>query len=130
MTTVLVSAPYILPIIEQFRPLFDHHQIDLILAPVAERLEEAELMQYAGKFDGIICGDDRLTARVQEACAPRLKVISKWGTGIDSIDQAAAARLGIQICRTPNAFTLPVADLGPGIHARLPSAACPGWIIQ
>ena len=43
-------------------------------------------------------------------CAPRLKVISKWGTGIDSIDAAACDRLGIKLCRTPNAFTLPVAD--------------------
>ncbi len=110
MTSVLVSAPYILPVIERFRPIFDQKNIELILANVEERLSEPELLQYAGHFDGIICGDDRLTAEVMEACTPRLKVISKWGTGIDSIDQSAAKRLGIQIFRTPNAFTLPVAD--------------------
>ena len=53
------------------------------MAVVHERLEEAELLKYAGQFDGAICGDDRYTARVIEACLPRLKVISKWGTGIE-----------------------------------------------
>ncbi len=110
MTTVLISAPYILPVIERFRPIFEKRGIDLLLADVHERLEEADLLQYAGQFDGLICGDDRFTEKVFQACAPRLKVISKWGTGIDSIDQAAAAKVGVQICRTPNAFTLPVAD--------------------
>jgi D-3-phosphoglycerate dehydrogenase len=84
--------------------------MELITPEVRERLEEADLLRYAGKFDGTICGDDRYTARVLDACAPRLKVISKWGTGIDSIDGEYAARLGIRVCRTPNAFTLPVAD--------------------
>ncbi|WP_269082284.1 phosphoglycerate dehydrogenase [Thermanaerothrix daxensis] len=96
--------------LERFRPLFEAYQMDLITPAVTERLEEDALLAYAGQFDGALCGDDRFSARVLEACVPRLKVISKWGTGIDSIDREAAARLGIQVRNTPNAFTLPVAD--------------------
>ncbi len=111
MPTVLFSAPYMIPFVERFRPVFAHYGIELILPDhFAERLEEADLLKYAGQFDGAICGDDRYTPRVLEACAPRLKIISKWGTGVDSIDQPACARLGIKLGRTPNAFTLPVAD--------------------
>ncbi len=110
MPTVLFSAPYMLPSVERFRPVLERYGIDLIVANVQERLEEAEILKYAGQFDGVICGDDYFTARAIEACVPRLKVISKWGTGIDSIDQEAAARFGVKIGRTLNAFTLPVAD--------------------
>lgn len=99
-----------LPFLDRFRPVLERHGLDLITPDVRERLEEDEILKFAGQFDGTICGDDRYTARVLEACLPRLKVISKWGTGIDSIDSAAAYRLGIQVCRTPNAFTLPVTD--------------------
>ncbi|MBE3068323.1 MAG: phosphoglycerate dehydrogenase [Chloroflexi bacterium] len=110
MPTILFSAPYMLPFLDRFRPVLERHGLDLITPDVRERLEEDEILKFAGQFDGTICGDDRYTARVLEACLPRLKVISKWGTGIDSIDSAAAYRLGIQVCRTPNAFTLPVTD--------------------
>jgi D-3-phosphoglycerate dehydrogenase / 2-oxoglutarate reductase len=110
MPTVLVSAPYMIPVIEHFRPLLESYGIELVIAPVQERLDEDDLLALAGTFDGTLCGDDRYTERVLQACSPRLKVISKWGTGIDSIDQQACARLGISIGRTLNAFTLPVAD--------------------
>jgi len=99
-----------LPSIDRFRPVLERHGLDLLVPEVQERLEEADLLKYAGQFDGAICGDDCYSARVLEACAPRLKVISKWGTGIDSIDAAACTRLGIKLYRTLNAFTLPVAD--------------------
>lgn len=110
MPTVLLSAPYMIPYLDRFQTIFDEHGLELIVPDVNERLNEEDLLAYAGQFDGAICGDDRYTARVLEACAPRLKIISKWGTGIDSIDQQTAARLNIKIGRTPNAFTLPVAD--------------------
>lgn len=110
MPVVLFTAPYMIPFVDRFKPVFDKYGIGLIIPAVQERMEEDDLLKYAGQFDGAICGDDRYTARVIEACAPRLKVISKWGTGIDSIDAEACSRCGIKIGRTPNAFTTAVAD--------------------
>lgn len=110
MADVLMTAPYMIPFVERFAPVFKHYGINLILPQVDERMEEDALLAYAGKFDGTICGDDRYTRRVIEACVPRLKVIAKWGTGIDSIDKTACADHSVKLLNTLNAFTLPVAD--------------------
>jgi D-3-phosphoglycerate dehydrogenase len=106
---VLVSAPYIQPVLDDYRETFSESDIELFVPTVHERLNEEELLHWIGDMDGAICGDDQFTERVLRA-APRLRVISKWGTGIDSIDQKACERLGILICNTPNAFSEPVAD--------------------
>jgi D-3-phosphoglycerate dehydrogenase len=76
MPTILFSAPYMIPFLERFLPTFERYDLELITLPVEERLEAAQIMEYAGKFDGTICGDDQYTAEVLEACTPRLKVIS------------------------------------------------------
>jgi len=123
---VLFTAPYMIPVVDRFKPVFDKYNIELVIPVVQERLEEADLLKYAGEFDGTICGDDRYTARVIEACAPRLQVISKWGTGIDSIDAEACSRYEIKIGRTLNAFTLPVADSVLGYM--LAFARCQPWM--
>src|SRR5512139_1172908 len=107
---ILFTAPYMIPFVDRFQPVFEKYDMELIVPDVRERMEEADLLRYAGRFDGAICGDDRYTERVIQLCAPRLRVISKWGTGIDSIDAAACSRYDVKLCRTTNAFTLPVAD--------------------
>jgi D-3-phosphoglycerate dehydrogenase len=110
MQTLLLTAPYMIPSKQRFIPVFEHFGLDVIAPEVEERMEEDDILKYAGKFDATICGDDQYSRRVLEKCSPRLKVISKWGTGIDSIDQKACLELEIQLKNTPNAFTLPVAD--------------------
>jgi D-3-phosphoglycerate dehydrogenase / 2-oxoglutarate reductase len=106
---VLVTAPYIQPVIDRFRDILVENHIDIIVPPVNERLAETELLTWVEDIDGVICGDDQFTKKVLSA-AKRLKVISKWGTGIDSIDKEEAEKLGIVVYNTPNAFTDPVAD--------------------
>lgn len=110
MKTILVSAHYMLPHMDRFGPILQELGFDLIIPEVHERLSADEILPYAGQFDGTICGDDYYSSRVIEACLPRLKVISKWGTGIDSIDQEACKKNGIMLGNTTNAFTVPVAE--------------------
>ena len=106
---VLISAPYFQPVVERFLRVFEENGIETVIPAVKERLSEEALLRCMNDIDGVICGDDKFTEKVMMA-APRLKVISKWGTGIDSIDRDAAARRGIAVRNTPNAFTDPVAD--------------------
>ncbi len=110
MPTILMTAPYMIPFMDRFKPVLETYGLDVITPDVHERMEESDLLNYAGQFDGTICGDDRYTESVIRACSPRLKVISKWGTGVDSIDAEACSRYGIKLGRTLNAFTTPVAD--------------------
>ncbi len=110
MKTVLLSAPYMIPFKDRFIPILESYGLNVIVPEVHERLSEEEILNYAGQFDGAICGDDRFTKAVIDACLPRLKVISKWGTGIDSIDKVYANSVGVMVGNTLNAFTLPVSD--------------------
>lgn len=107
---ILISAPYmhaekekVMEMLKDF-PFFD---ADFI--PVEERLGEKDLLPIISKYDGILCGDDRITDKVIDA-AVNLKVIVKWGTGIDSIDKKYAESKGVKVFRTPGAFTEPVSD--------------------
>jgi D-3-phosphoglycerate dehydrogenase len=107
---ILVSAPYMQPVIDEYREIFTSRGAKIVLPNVNERLSEEELLQLVGDIDGVIAGDDRFSERVLEKAVPRLKVISKWGTGIDAFDLDACKRLGVAVRNTPGAFTQPVAD--------------------
>lgn len=110
MKTVLMTAPYMIPFMDRFRPILHRLGLGVIEPEVEERFEAEEILKFAGLFDGTICGDDRYTREVIAACTPRLKVIAKWGTGIDSIDQDACVDYGVKLLNTTNAFTVPVAE--------------------
>ena len=56
-------------------------------------LSEARMLELAGQFDAYLCGDDALTRNVIQKSLPRLKVISKYGIGLDKIDVQAMLHL-------------------------------------
>jgi len=107
---ILVSAPYMQLVLDDYRQSIEARGAEIVAPVVNERLTEEELLGLVGDIDGVIAGDDRFSERVLELAVPRLKVISKWGTGIDSFDLDACRRMGVAVRNTPGAFTEPVAD--------------------
>lgn len=73
-------------------------------------LSEADTLAAVGEVDGYICGDDAITRRVLEKATPRLKVLSKYGIGVDKIDVAACTQLGIPLLFTPGVNHTTVAE--------------------
>ena len=65
------------------------------------------------KYNGLICGDDEINHKVIKK-AKNLKIISKWGTGLDSINLDLCRRNNIKVMNTPDAFTKSVSQLAFG----------------
>ena len=61
-------------------------------------------------FDGLLNGDDLITARVIDAALPRLKVIAKYGIGLDSINVKYATAKRIPVLFTPGVNHTTVAE--------------------
>ena len=73
-------------------------------------LPEARMMELAGQFDAYLCGDDAFTRAVIQKALPRLKVISKYGIGLDKIDVKAATELRVPVLFTPGVNHTTVAE--------------------
>jgi D-3-phosphoglycerate dehydrogenase len=76
-------------------------------------LTEAQVLELIGSgsgFDGLLNGDDQITAKVIDAALPRLKVIAKYGIGLDSIDVKHATAKRIPVLFTPGVNETTVAE--------------------
>jgi D-3-phosphoglycerate dehydrogenase len=94
---------------------FAAESLEVTAPEVVQQLTEAELCDMIADFDGVIAGDDPFTARVLETGRKgRLRVLAKWGIGVDAIDLEAARRLGIRTSNTPDVFGDEVADVALG----------------
>ena len=49
-------------------------------------LSQSRMLELVGDIDALLCGDDEITADVIDKALPRLKVVSKYGIGLDKID--------------------------------------------
>lgn len=90
----------------------EHHKLIEGFEIVRERgpLMEKRMLELAGDFDGFLCGDDAITRAVIQKSLPRLKVISKYGIGLDKVDVKSATELKIPVTFCPGVNHTTVAE--------------------
>ena len=113
ITTVPFAQQNRLPI-----EMLDSAGISHRINPLGRRLTEHELADLVGDADVLIAGTEPITAAVM-ARAPRLRLISRVGIGLDSVDLLAAEQRGIAVCYTPDAPAPAVAELTFGLMLSL-----------
>lgn len=91
---------------------------EVIYNPTGKPLKSAEVGALLPGIDGYIAGLDEIDAHALSN-ADRLKVISRYGVGVDSVDLAAAREKGIVVTNTPGANSSSVAELALGIMLAL-----------
>ena len=110
---ILILNPQMRLLMPKYAHFFDPDKFDVVVHHTEQRVEEDELYHLIIGFDGAIIAGDEFTERVLSH-ADRLKVIAKWGVGVDTVDLAAAERLGIKVFWSPGAFAHPVANTAIG----------------
>lgn len=73
-------------------------------------LPEARMLELVGDFDALLCGDDAITRAVIEKSLPRLKVLAKYGIGLDKMDVVAATEHKIPVTFCPGVNHTTVAE--------------------
>ena len=88
--------------------------IEYLINPLGKKLHEEELASMISDFDVIIAGTEQITDDVMKN-GKNLKLISRVGIGLDSVDLLAAERRGIKVSYTPDAPAPAVAELTVGM---------------
>ncbi len=81
------------------------YKIEFLRGP----LVESDIYNVIHKYDGIVCGDDEYTEKVlKKGAESKVKIISKYGVGLDKINLKSAGKLGIEVrnCKGVNHSTV------------------------
>jgi D-3-phosphoglycerate dehydrogenase len=90
----------------------------IVLNTRGERLQGASLSDFLADADAAIIGLEKIDAPLLAAC-PRLQIISKYGVGLDNVDQDACRNRGVAVGWTPGVNRRSVAEMTVGLMIAL-----------
>ena len=91
---------------------------EVIYNPTGKPLSSPEVANLLAGIDGYIAGLDGIDAAALKS-ADRLKVIARYGVGVDQVDLGVCKEKGIVVTNTPGANSVSVAELALGLMLAL-----------
>lgn len=96
---------------EKARRLLESFADEIVYNTFGRPLTEDEVIKMSEGCDGYIAGLDSITKKAIEMMPSSMRVISRYGAGVDRVDLEAATQKGIIVTNTPGANSDAVADL-------------------
>lgn len=106
---VLVTATNYSKYCQTGRRLLVEAGCEIIENPHGRPYTFEELKEVIGDVDGVVAGVDTWDEDVYR-CAPKLKIIARFGVGVDNIDLEAAKKYGIVVSNCPGINSSAVAE--------------------
>ena len=84
---------------------------EVVYNDLGRPLQAEEILERLDGVDGYVAGRDYITADVLSKAPDSLKVISRYGAGVDRVDMPAATAKGIKVTNTPGTNSVAVCEL-------------------
>ncbi len=111
---VLVTATNYSSLCAESKALFESNGWEVVENMFGRPMTFDELKQRVGEIDAVAAGVDTWNEAVF-ALAPKLKIISRFGVGVDNIDIEAARRFGVKVTNAAGKNANAVAELTIGL---------------
>lgn len=112
MKKVLVLSSQFLIDLYKYQNIFKEREIEVISMSRKPKITYEELYNVVDQYDGIVVGGtDNFDEKMIKKASVRVKVLAKWGVGVNNIDMEASRKYGIKVGYSPGYLAEPVANM-------------------
>jgi D-3-phosphoglycerate dehydrogenase len=119
MKILITPTSFLKPVNARAREMIEAFADEIVYSPETRPLTAGEVAALLPGVDGYIAGLDTISAEALASAPESLKVISRYGAGVDRVDLAAAKAKGIVVTNTPGTNSTAVCELAFGLMLSL-----------
>lgn len=111
MKILVTPTSFLKPVNAEAKAKLEAFADEIVYNDLGRPLQAKEILERLDGVDGYIAGLDYITADVIEKAPASLKVISRYGAGVDRVDMDAAVKKGVKVTNTPGTNSVAVCEL-------------------